>query len=496
MQLLRRAASALLALWLLFGAFSATPAPVRAEDNGAGLSATVFAFDFSGSIFCIVNGAPDANCKDPINKALSEAVDELASEISANAEKYAARKIDFHVTRFGSESKGSVSVCRGNTQSETELLVSCLRQVADLYLSPSSQLGGTSFVPELKLLDEYVGQRCGLILFTDGTPDEEEKERALKLSGDSNCAILPVATGPGDVDQAYLEKLTSTELDPIPGCSDQNFEWSTVYFNSAREATIAIGRALDSVACLQRVPEPDCMTVAEYETILENLGFEVVLGGGVVATQFPSPAGISPVPGTRVDAGSEVTLNGASTSPPANCAQTPPPTEPPPPPPPPPAPPCVADGPLSWLGCNPWILLVLLGFVLARLWWIARDLQVSINGQEAVALRGGTLVGFDVHGGDASRVANPNRAEVKISRSFFRFFPGTRVNAAALDSSPITASEKFEIGKPIELTSALTARITYGNPRRVTYSGGTPDEPTDFSSGSGSNSGGSVSSAL
>jgi pyruvate/2-oxoglutarate dehydrogenase complex dihydrolipoamide acyltransferase (E2) component len=51
---------------------------------------------------------------------------------------------------------------------------------------------------------------------------------------------------------------------------------------------------------------------------------------------------------------------------------------------------------LQWLGCNPWWLLLVLLLIGARLWWIGRDLQVSINGQEAVALRGGTKVGFDL----------------------------------------------------------------------------------------------------
>ena len=121
MSSLRRVASALLALGLALGAFSTSPAPVRAEESGAGLSATVFAFDFSGSIFCYVDGAKDPSCKNEINKALSEAVEALADEISADASKYTARKIDFHVTRFGSKSNGSVSVCRGNTSTQTAL---------------------------------------------------------------------------------------------------------------------------------------------------------------------------------------------------------------------------------------------------------------------------------------------------------------------------------------------------------------------------------------
>ena len=493
MSPLRRAASALLALGLTFGAFSTSPAPVRAEESGAGLSATVFAFDFSGSIFCYADGAPDVSCKNPINKALSQAVDALADEISTDASKYTARKIDFHVTRFGSASNGSVSVCRGNPSPQTSLLVSCLRDVARLYLKPSSQLGGTAFVPEIEVLDDYSGQRCGLILFTDGTPDD--KDEALELAKESNCAILPVSTGPGDIDQDYLREIVSTDLDTIPGCSDQQFLWPAVYFGTASEAAGAIGRALDKVACLLRIPEPDCMSVSEYQVALENLGLMVVVGNGVDGSQYPSPSSIDPIPGTRVDKDSTVTLTAGSAAAPAQCTQAPPPTEPPPPP-PPPTPPCVADGPLSWLGCNPWILLVLLGLILSRLWWIARDLQVSLNGQEAIALRGGTLVGFDVHGGTASRVSNAGQAEVKISRSFFRFLPSTRISAASLEGTSITGAEKFNIGKPVELTSQLTARIAYGNPRQVTYSSSSDDGPTDFSDTSSSSGGGSVSSAL
>ena len=495
MSPLRRVASALLALGLALGAFSVSPAPVRAEESGAGLSATVFAFDFSGSIFCYKNGAPDPSCKDPINKALSAAVNALADEISADESKYTERKFDFQVTRFGSADRGSVLVCKGNTATETALLVSCLQDVADLYLKTSSQLGGTAFSPELQLRDEYSGQRCGLILFTDGTPDKADKEGARTLAAQSDCAILPVATGPGEIDQTYLFDITSTALETIPGCSDQSFDWDQVYFSTPADAVNAIRTALNRVACLQPIPGPGCMSVSEYENALENLGFIVVIGSGIESTQFPSVEGIKPIPGTLVLNGSEVQISAASGAVPTQCTQTPPPTEPPPPP-LPPTPPCVADDPLSWLGCNPWILLVLLGLILSRLWWIARDLQVSLNGQEAIALRGGTLVGFDVHGGTASRVSNAGQAEVKISRSFFRFLPSTRISAASLEGTSITGAEKFNIGKPVELTSQLTARIAYGNPRQVTYSSSSDDGPTDFSDTSSSSGGGSVSSAL
>jgi hypothetical protein len=417
MQLLRRAASAFLALWLLFGAFSATPAPVRAEDNGAGLAAAVFAFDFSGSVFCYKDGSPDPSCKDAINEALSASVNALADEIENNAGKYTNRKFDFLVSRFGSASKGSVEVCRGNTETATNELVSCLRKVSQLYLDPSSQLGGTSFVPELQELDQYSNSRCGLILFTDGTPDD--KKDALELAKASPCAILPVSTGTGEIDQTYLRDITSTDLASIPGCSNQDFMWSTVYFESAADAADAIGRALDKVACLEKVPAPACMNISEYQAALEALGFVVTLGSGVDGSQFPNPSGIEPIPGTRLDKGQTITITSASSSVPSQCVQPPEPTEPPPPP-PPPAPPCVADGPLSWLGCNPWWLLLLLGLIVARLLWIRREIEVSVNGKSAVGLGSGPWNGFDVYSGDARMNLNPRAESIQIHRSFVR----------------------------------------------------------------------------
>jgi hypothetical protein len=408
MTALRSAASALLILGLTLSAFFVVPpTPANAEESGAGLSATVFAFDFSGSIFCYDGGKPNPSCKNPINESLSEAVNSLAAEISTNASKYAARKIDFNVTRFGSASKGSVSVCKGNTATQVDLLVSCLRNVAQLYLKPSSELGGTAFSPEIQVLSDYAGQRCGLILFTDGTPDD--KDKALALANSSSCAILPVSTGPGDINQEYLQKITSTELDTIPGCTDRQFSWTTVYFESAAAATQAIGTALDEVACLLRIPGPDCMAVSQYQTTLENLGLQVVLGTGVGTSQFPSVSGIAPIPGTRVDKGSTVTLGTGTDAAPAQCT----PIQPPPLA-------CVADGPLSWLGCNPWWLLLLLGLVVARLLWIRREIEVSVNGKAAVGLGNGPWNGFDVYSGDARMNLNPRAESIQIHRSFVR----------------------------------------------------------------------------
>jgi hypothetical protein len=459
---------------------------VRAEENGAELSATVFAFDFSGSIFCYDSGAPDSKCKDPINEALSAAVNALADEISADASKYTERKFDFQVTRFGSGERGSVSVCRGNTSTQTALLVSCLRDVADLYLKPSSQLGGTAFSPELELLDEYSGQRCGLILFTDGTPDKDDKERARKLANESDCAILPVATGPGDIDQTYLRDITSTELDTIPGCSDQPFEWPTVYFGTAEEAANAIRTALNKVACLQPIPGPGCMTVSEYKIALENLGFTVVIGNGIESAQFPSVAGIRPVPGTPSVSGSQVTISAASGALPAQCAQTPPPTEPPP------VteivtPPCVADSPLAWLGCNPWWLLLLLGLIVARLLWIRREIEVSVNGKSAVGLGNGPWNGFDVYSGDARMNLNPRADSIQIHRSFIRSarFEDRR--------SPDSIGAKTALRMDNEFTLQDGVRFSVGYGAGGSDSDGAGESFTSSGSGQSSSSGSSAS---
>ena len=179
--------------------------------------------------------------------------------------------------------------------------------------------------------------------------------------------------------------------------------------------------------------------------------------------------------------GDSVEISGGSSTPPAQCAQTPQPTEPPPPE--TPSLPCIVDGPLSWFGCNLWVLFVLLGLILARLWWIGRDLQVSINGQEAVALRGGTKVGFDIQNGTAARTPNPDRGQVKVTRSFFRFLPGTRLDATGLSDSTLAKNTKFSLGQEIALNQSSSARIKYGNPKRVRYNDDSNAGSTDFSSG-------------
>ena len=148
--------------------------PVAAEDSGLGLSEVVFAFDFSGSIFCYKNGQPipESACPDKnLNEDLAAAVDSLAEKIRAYSELYEKRAIDFKIVKFGSGStvieKVSGKACEGNTRSSVTLLIDCLGQIADDYRNPKNELGGTEFVPSLNELTG-TSSRCGIILFTDG----------------------------------------------------------------------------------------------------------------------------------------------------------------------------------------------------------------------------------------------------------------------------------------------------------------------------------------
>jgi hypothetical protein len=478
--------------------------PVVAEETQ--LTAAVFAFDFSGSIYCYYKGKSNPACSDPINEALAAAVDQLATNISNTEAQFEKRAIDFKVTKFGSNGTFAPVVangenCSGNTKNETKRLVACLREIARQYKLPEYELGGTAFSQVFSGIEQYSSDdRCGLILFTDGKPDENDKKRAENLSKVSNCSVLPVSSGvEKEIDVKWLEGFTQVEMTPLPECEKQgDFEWSTVYFESPQEAVSAIGRALSEIACLKQVPSRDqCLTVDQTKAWFEAEGLAVVLGPKVIGSEFP--VGL-PLAGEYVARDGGITiLESTPTLPSESCAPTPTPTATPTPtpiptlPPPPPLP-CMADSPLSWLGCNPWALLLLLLLVGARLWWIGRDLQVSINGQEAVALRGGTKVGFDLHNGNAERTPNPNDAQVKITRAFFRFFPGTRLDTSGLTGEVGGKPSKFELGKELDLASGASAVVRYGNPRPYQDSSN-PDEtaPSDFS---GTSQGGGSSSAL
>lgn len=172
--------------------------PVVAADE-TNLTAAVFAFDFSGSIYCYKNGASDSNCKNPINDSLASAVDQLASNIESGQQQFVKRAINFKVLQFGSDGKSNIvrisgDRCIGNTADEVLLLVSCLREVANQYRNPANELGGTSFSQVFDDLETYSAEdRCGLILFTDGQPDD--KSAAKRLSDQSNCSSCPYPRG-------------------------------------------------------------------------------------------------------------------------------------------------------------------------------------------------------------------------------------------------------------------------------------------------------------
>jgi hypothetical protein len=484
----------------LFAPAAARPIVAADETN---LTAAVFAFDFSGSIYCYKSGKDDTACKNPINASLANAVDQLATDIENGQQQFVKRAIDFKVVQFGSDGKSNVvrisgDRCTGNTADEVLLLVSCLREVASQYRDPRNELGGTSFSQVFDDLETYSSEdRCGLILFTDGQPDD--KTAAERLSDQSNCSVLPVATGTEkNVDVPWLKDFTKTDMTQIEGCDNQtDFTWNEVFFETADAAASAIGDALSEVACLKRVPGwPRCDTVDAIKAALEATGLTVNLAAGVVGSEYP--VGV-PLPGTYVARDGGVTISSSTPTPPEGCEAPPTPTpEPTPTPTPttpiPPREPCRADFPsLPWFGCNPWALLLLLLLIGARLWWVRRDLQVSINGQEAIALYGGTRVGFDLYQGNAERTPNPDGAQVKITRAWWRAFPGTRLDTSVLTGATDLKPVKLEIGKEVDLTSGVSAVLKYGNPQP--YTGDEVSGSSNSTVDSGSPQGGGSSTA-
>jgi hypothetical protein len=481
----------------LFAPAAARPVVAAGETN---LTAAVFAFDFSGSIYCYKKGAQDSNCKNPINESLANAVDQLATDIESGQQQFVKRAIDFKVLQFGSDGKSNIvriggDRCTGNTADEVLLLVSCLREVASQYRDPANELGGTSFSQVFDDLVPYsADDRCGLILFTDGEPDD--KVAADRLSDKSNCSVLPVSTGTRTaVNEDWLKDFTKTDMTQIEGCDNQtDFTWNEVFFETADAAASAIGDALSEVACLKRVPGwPRCDTVDATKAALEATGLTVNLAAGVVGSEYP--VGV-PLPGTYVARDGGVTISSSTPTPPEGCEAppTPTPTPEPTPTPTPISEPCEDDSPLGWLGCNPWVLLLLLLLAGARLWWVGRDLQVSINGQEAVALRGGTKVGFDLYQGQAELTPNADVAQVKITRAWWRAFPGTRVDTAVLNGDEALKPFKFAIGREIDLSNGAKALVNYGNPQPYTGESD-PGEGSGTASNTGSAQGGGSGTA-
>ena len=500
MRPLRRAASALLALGLALGAFTASPAPVRAEESGGELGAVVFGFDFSPSIFC-THDADVAGCV-PIGLQLAESVDALADYVNTDAsrEVYKARNIAFRVVEFGKEARvithGS-EVCVGTTGTDAglDLLVHCLQTIATDYRgedSPAESLQGTRFEPVLREVMPPLGGRCGLIVFTDGEPeDDAARSQALKVFGqlesqNGHCAVLPIATGDISAEGiTFLESITLDELADSPYCQEsatQKFTWPTVYFEYPEQAVRKIREAFAYVACAPIVPEaPVCITVGEYKELLASND----LSG--VSDFEDSYYVVGAVPGIGQTTSREIPVQIIGATQTEKCGgASPTPTEPPDPT-ETYTPPCIADSPVSWLGCNPWWLLLLLGLVVARLLWIRREIEVSVSGQTAVGLGNGPWNGFDVYSGDARMNLNPRADSIQIHRSFVRSarFEDRR--------SPDSTGTKTSLRMDDEITLQDGVRFTVGYGAGGSDSGGSGESFT--SSGSGQSSSGSSSAS-
>ena len=458
----------------MFAPAVARPTEVQAANEEV---ATVFAFDFSGSIFCLKANKPYEPCTE-INVDLANAVEALADRISISSGTFADVAIEFKVTVFGSEGNFSVvevnsQRCVGNTSTKADLLVSCLRAVSNAYRDKSEQMGGTGYAQTFDELKFSSTVRCGLILFTDGKPDQ--KSAAETKAKASDCAVLPVATGAeiDDTTKIWLkEDFTQEDLAKIANCSD-NIEWDKVYFLDADSAAVAIQTALEKIACLGSIPAYDlCKTVDQLAEFLRNANLQVRVESEAIGTEFP--VGFK-LPGQTVGRNEVLVIEASTPTRPDSCADEPSPTPSPTTitPPPPPPPPCIATFPsIQWLGCNLWVLALLAIAIILRLVWIGLDLQVSVNGKPNVGLRGGRMIGFNIqdagNGAAATRTPNPTIAQVKVSRAFFRFFPGTVIDRTALNLGPTTKGNRFRfsMGEKVELKPGVVAVFSYGNPSR------------------------------
>jgi len=518
MSPLRRVASALLALGLSLGAFSASPAPVRAESENAGeLGAVVFAFDFSRSIYCTYAGATPENCT-KIGPDLAAAVQGLANDVAKNSQAYSERKVTFQVVEFGKKAfvvESSSGTCKGNTGNPggTALLVTCLEQVATDYSlsdSPRAELYDTFYFPPLQIVREIEGSRCGIILFTDGKPKDPAK--ASTLADKLGCAVLPVSTGdPDEIDQDYLEDIAKPELIASEGCAQSGpFMWPDVYFETAQEAVDAIGLALDRVACPPRVPPLDkCMTVSAYEQAIIAVELVPIRIGNTEDDSFVTET--APVIGTKLPRGSEVEIT-SQENPPVGCEGPPPPVV---------VPDmvckapaeaqgllselgllwqavgqsddsyvishdpvagssvepgttvvgttgvagegcgCKVENPIDWLLCNLWVLAILVALIIARFVLINRPLRVSNNGAQAVGIGGGSTNGFNLYGDSVVAAPAVESADVKITR---KFFGGQHVmDQRVVDGVRQSRKIPFELEKKFNLDEQHTVMIERGS---------------------------------
>jgi hypothetical protein len=383
----------------------------------------------------------------------------------------------------------------------------------------------------LRIVREIERGRCGIILFTDGKPKDPTK--AKELAEKLKCAVLPVSTGDKEaIDVDFLEELTKPTLVASAGCAQSgSFSWPYVYFPTAKEAVTAIGDALDRVACPPRVPVVlKCMILSDYEAEVIRVELIPIRIGNADDNWYVTNT--DPQIGKKLPRGSEIEIE-SQEAPPPGCEGPPQPVL---------VPDLICKAPsdaqgilsqlgllwqtvgqsddpyvisqdpaagstlepgltvtgttgvageecgckveniLDWILCNLfWLVPLLLLLLGLRWWWVHRDLQVSVNGQPAVGLRGGTHVGFNVYeGGRTERVPNPASAKVQVTRSFFRFLPGTRIEANSLPGAQADRGTKFRLGEVVALTPDVRARFSHGHPRRqVRPSGSSSSGPKD-----------------
>jgi hypothetical protein len=514
----RRVASALLALGLALGAFSASPAPARAESENAGeLGAVIFAFDFSRSVYCTYEGATPENCT-TIGPDLAAAVQGLANDVAANSETYTERKVTFQVVEFGTEAfvvRTLSGECKGNTGDPggTALLVSCLQQVASDYSlpdSPRAELYDTYYKPPLKVVREIERGRCGIILFTDGKPKDPTK--AKELAEKLKCAVLPVSTGDKEaIDVDFLEEITKPTLVASAGCAQSgSFSWPYVYFPTAEEAVTAIGDALDRVACPPRVPAVlKCMVLSDYEAEVIKVELVPIRIGNADDNWYV--IGTTPQIGEKRPRGTEIEIE-SQEAPPPGCEGPPQPVL---------VPDlvckapsdaqgilsqlgllwqtvgqsddpyvisqepaaggsldpgltvvgttgvagegcgCKVENPIDWLLCNLWVLALLATLIIARFILINRPLRVSNNGAQAVGIGGGSTNGFNLYGESVVAAPAVESADVKITR---KFFGGQHVtDQRVVDGVRQSRKIPFELEKKFNLDDQRTVMIERGS---------------------------------
>jgi hypothetical protein len=111
---------------------------------------------------------------------------------------------------------------------------------------------------------------------------------------------------------------------------------------------------------------------------------------------------------------------------------------------------------------------LLLGLIVARLLWIRREIEVSVNGKSAVGLGSGPWNGFDVYSGDARMNLNPRAESIQIHRSFVRSarYEDCRTAKTLGTKIPLRMDEEVTLQDGLKLVAG------YGSGGRASSEGG------------------------